>query len=402
MRVLIMLNTVEEALDALKNGEMIIVTDDEGRENEGDLIMPAQTVTGEALNFIATHARGLICTPASAEILDKLGMGQMVENNTDNHSTAFTVSVDHIDTTTGISAFERAYTIKKMTEDNAVPEDFRRPGHVFPLLAREGGVLERPGHTEATVDLARLAGFKPIGVCCEIMSGDGNMARLPELMDFAAEHGLKIISIEALIKYIKCRDYPVKSVSEANLPTEYGSFKIKCYLDGITGKEHIALIMGEPDGKLPVLARVHSECMTGDIFGSKKCDCGNQLRTALKKIAHEGRGVLLYMRQEGRGIGIVNKIKAYNLQERGLDTVEANRALGFADDMREYYAAAAIIKDMGIKRLRLMTNNPDKIAGLEEIGLEICERVPIEVAYGHEADLYMKTKKEKMHHILSI
>ena len=396
-----MFDKIEDALNALKRGEMIIVTDDESRENEGDLIMPAETVTGEAINFIATYARGLICTPASAEILDRLEMGQMVQNNTDNHCTAFTVSVDHIDTTTGISAFERAHTIKKMAEDGAKGSDFRRPGHVFPLLAREGGVLVRPGHTEATVDLARLAGFKPIGVCCEIMSKDGNMARLPELMDFAAEHGLKIISIESLVEYIKKTAYPAELASEADLPTEYGSFKIKGYIDKLTGKEHIALTMGEFNGETPVLVRVHSECMTGDVFGSKKCDCGAQLKTALKKIAEEGCGALLYMRQEGRGIGIINKIKAYGLQQKGMDTVQANLALGFPEDMRDYYAAAAILKDLGIKKLRLMTNNPDKINSLSDMGIEVAERVPIEVKHSCEADFYMKIKKEKMGHILT-
>ena len=393
-----MFNTVDEALQALKNGEMIIVTDDESRENEGDLIMPAETVTGETINFIATYAKGLICTPAAAEILDRLKMGQMVAENTDNHSTAFTVSVDHVDTTTGISAFERALTIRKMAEDGARPEDFRRPGHVFPLLAKAGGVLERRGHTEATVDLAKLAGFKPIGVCCEIMADDGHMARLPQLEIFAKKHGLKMISVEALVRYIE--DMAVSLESEAELPTEYGKFKISGFMDRKTGKEHIALTMGDFDDVSPVLVRVHSECMTGDVFGSAKCDCGNQLKAALKAIAAEGRGALLYMRQEGRGIGIINKIKAYNLQQKGMDTVQANLALGFPEDMRRYDAAAAMLRKLGIKKLRLMTNNPDKINSLENSGIEVCERVPIEVAHGHEADLYMRTKKEKMHHIL--
>lgn len=394
-------NTIEEALEDLGAGKMIVVTDDESRENEGDLIMPAETVTPEAMNFIAKYARGLICTPASEEILDRLKLGQMVSENTDNHCTAFTVSVDHTDTTTGISAYERAYTVKKMAEDGCRPEDLRRPGHVFPLLARRGGVLVRRGHTEATVDFARLAGFKPIGVCCEIMSEDGHMARTPELMGFAEKFGLKIVTIDALVDHIYAHAYPIEQAGEAKLPTEYGNFTIKGFKDSVTGKEHIALTMGSFDRSAPVLLRVHSECMTGDAFGSLKCDCGNQLKTAMKKIAEEGTGALLYMRQEGRGIGIINKIKAYSLQDKGMDTAEANLALGFPEDMRTYNAAAQMIKMLGISKIRLMTNNPDKIESLERNGIEITERVPIEVEHGHEADLYMKTKKEKMHHILN-
>ena len=393
-------NTIEEALEDLRSGKMIVVVDDESRENEGDLIMPAETVTPQAMNFIAKYARGLICTPASKDILEKLKMGQMVAENTDNHSTAFTVSVDHIDTTTGISAYERAFTVKKMAEDDAKPEDFRRPGHVFPLLAREGGVLVRRGHTEATVDLARLAGFKPIGICCEIMSEDGHMARLPELIEFSKKHGLKLITVEALAEYIYEHDYPIELSSEAKLPTEYGDFTIKGFVDKATGEHHIALTKGEFDGNTPVLLRVHSECMTGDAFGSLKCDCGSQLRTALRRISENGSGALVYMRQEGRGIGLINKIKAYSLQDRGMDTVEANLALGFPEDMRNYNAAAQIIKNLGIHKIKLMTNNPDKISSLEKNGLEITERVPLVVAYGHEADFYMQTKKEKMHHIV--
>ncbi len=393
-------NTIEEALEDLRSGKMIVVVDDESRENEGDLIMPAETVTPQAMNFIAKYARGLICTPASKDILEKLKMGQMVAENTDNHSTAFTVSVDHIGTTTGISAYERAFTVKKMAEDDAKPEDFRRPGHVFPLLAREGGVLVRRGHTEATVDLARLAGFKPIGICCEIMSEDGHMARLPELIEFSKKHGLKLITVEALVEYIYEHDYPIELSSEAKLPTEYGDFTIKGFVDKATGEHHIALTKGEFDGNTPVLLRVHSECMTGDAFGSLKCDCGSQLRTALRRISENGSGALVYMRQEGRGIGLINKIKAYSLQDRGMDTVEANLALGFPEDMRNYNAAAQIIKNLGIHKIKLMTNNPDKISSLEKNGLEITERVPLVVAYGHEADFYMQTKKEKMHHIV--
>ena len=393
-------NTIEEALEDLRSGKMIVVVDDESRENEGDLIMPAETVTPQAMNFIAKYARGLICTPASKDILEKLKMGQMVAENTDNHSTAFTVSVDHIGTTTGISAYERAFTVKKMAEDDAKPEDFRRPGHVFPLLAREGGVLVRRGHTEATVDLARLAGFKPIGICCEIMSEDGHMARLPELIEFSKKHGLKLITVEALVEYIYEHDYPIELSSEAKLPTEYGDFTIKGFVDKATGEYHIALTKGEFDGNTPVLLRVHSECMTGDAFGSLKCDCGSQLRTALRRISENGSGALVYMRQEGRGIGLINKIKAYSLQDRGMDTVEANLALGFPEDMRNYNAAAQIIKNLGIHKIKLMTNNPDKISSLEKNGLDITERVPLVVAYGHEADFYMQTKKEKMHHIV--
>ncbi|MBO5560051.1 MAG: GTP cyclohydrolase II [Firmicutes bacterium] len=393
-------NSIEEALEDLRSGKMIVVVDDESRENEGDLIMPAETVTPQAMNFIAKYARGLICTPASKDILEKLKMGQMVAENTDNHSTAFTVSVDHIGTTTGISAYERAFTVKKMAEDDAKPEDFRRPGHVFPLLAREGGVLVRRGHTEATVDLARLAGFKPIGICCEIMSEDGHMARLPELIEFSKKHGLKLITVEALVEYIYEHDYPIELSSEAKLPTEYGDFTIKGFVDKATGEHHIALTKGEFDGNTPVLLRVHSECMTGDAFGSLKCDCGSQLRTALRRISENGSGALVYMRQEGRGIGLINKIKAYSLQDRGMDTVEANLALGFPEDMRNYNAAAQKIKNLGIHKIKLMTNNPDKISSLEKNGLEITERVPLVVAYGHEADFYMQTKKEKMHHIV--
>lgn len=395
-----MFNTIDEAVLALKNGEMIVVIDDENRENEGDLIMAGETVTGEAMNFIATYGKGLICTPIDEETAQRLQLEQMVSKNTDNHSTAFTVAIDHNDTTTGISAFERAFTIRKMCEDNAKPEDFRRPGHIFPLTARKGGVLVRRGHTEATVDLVKLAGFKGIGICCEIIDDDGHMMRTTKLIEFAKKNNLKIITIDALVNYMYTKLYPIEKVAEASLPTEYGIFKMTGYYDNVTGKEHVALTMGELKENDPTLLRVHSECLTGDVFGSLKCDCGNQLKEALKRISNEKKGALIYMRQEGRGIGLLNKIKAYSLQEQGMDTVEANIALGFPEDMRSYNSTAQIIKMLGLNKIKLMTNNPDKIQGLESCGIEITERIPIEVKHGHEADFYMKTKRIKMNHIL--
>lgn len=391
-------NKIEEALEELKKGKIIIAIDDEDRENEGDLIMAAEYATTENMNFIATYAKGLICLPADQSFMDKLDLPQMVENNTDNHSTAFTVSIDHKDTTTGVSAEERAYTTRKFTEEGAKPEDFRRPGHVFPLLAKPNGVLERRGHTEATVDLMKLAGLKPAGVCCEIMKDDGTMARLPELIEFSKKHNLVFICIADLIDYVIKKKAHITKQIETKLMTRYGEFNINAYTDD-NGKEHLALFMGDIKTQ-PVLCRVHSECLTGDALGSAKCDCGQQYDEAMKRIAANGSGVLLYMRQEGRGIGLVNKLKAYELQRQGLDTVEANLALGFPEDMRRYDIAAEILGDLGVSEIRLMTNNPDKIEKLEEAGIKVVERVSIEVAHAHEADFYLKTKKEKMRHIL--
>ena len=395
-------DTIEQAIEDIKNGKIIMVVDDEDRENEGDLIMAAQFTTTETMNFIATYAKGLICLPADESFMTKLNLPQMVANNTDNHTTAFTVSIDHIDTTTGISAEERAYTVRKFTEDNAKPEDFRRPGHMFPLLAKKNGVLERNGHTEATVDLMKLAGLKPAGICCEIMKDDGTMARLPDLIEFKEKHNLTLISIADLIEYIKSQKVTTLNKEvETKLTTKYGEFNINAYTDE-NGKSHLALFMGNITSDEPVFCRVHSECLTGDALGSAKCDCGQQYDEAMKRIAENGCGVLLYMRQEGRGIGLVNKLKAYELQRQGMDTVEANLALGFPDDLRKYDKAAEILRDLGVKSIKLMTNNPDKINKLEACGVNVAKRVPIIVKHSHSADFYMHTKQEKMGHLLNL
>lgn len=392
-------NTIDEAIEDIKQGKMIIVVDDEDRENEGDLVMAAEMATTDSINFIAKYGRGLICLPTDEIYTHKLDLPQMVEYNTDNHCTAFTISIDHIDTTTGISAEERAYTCVKFVDENSTKDDFRRPGHMFPLLGKKGGVLERNGHTEATVDIMKLAGLKPAGICCEIMGEDGKMARLPQLIEFSKNHNLKIISIANLIEYIKNKRGYLKKEITTKLMTKYGEFNITAYTDN-NNLTHLALYMGDIKNE-NVLCRVHSECLTGDALGSAKCDCGQQYDEAMKRIAENGSGVLLYMRQEGRGIGIVNKLKAYELQRQGLDTVEANLALGFPEDMREYNLAANILKDLGVKSIRLMTNNPDKINKLEAQGIKIAERVDIQVKHYPDADFYLKTKKEKMHHILN-
>ena len=392
--------TVEEAIDEIRNGNMIIVVDDEDRENEGDIIVAAEKCTADHVNFMATYAKGLICTPVEGYILDRLKIGQMVTNNTDNHETAFTVSVDAVSTTTGISAYERWETVKKIIDPEARPEDFRRPGHVFPLRSVPGGVLRRAGHTETTTDLARLAGLIPAGWCCEIMDDDGHMMRTPKLMEFADKHGLKIITVKSLIEYRKKTECFVEKIAEADLPSKYGHFRIHAYESKLDGKCHLAIMKGDVRGKKDVLVRVHSECPTGDALGSMRCDCGEQLATALKKIEAEGCGVVLYMRQEGRGIGLANKMRAYELQDQGKDTVEANVLLGFAPDERDYGIGAQILSDLGLSSIRLMTNNPAKRAGLEGYGLSITERVPLVMPVNEYDRNYMKVKSAKMGHIL--
>lgn len=393
---------VKEAIQALQAGKLVLVMDDNDRENEGDLICSAEAATTENVNFMATYAKGLICMPMSETLAGQLMLAPMVAENTDNHETAFTVSIDYKDTTTGISAEERGLTARMCVADDVTPLDFRRPGHMFPLIAKNGGVLERNGHTEATVDLMRLAGLKECGLCCEIMSENGTMMRTPDLIQFAQKYNIPVLTIEELQKYRKAFDVLVECVSVVNMPTKYGNFKAHCYINKLNKEHHVALVLGDLEDGKDVLCRVHSECLTGDVFGSLRCDCGQQLEKAMEMIAEKGKGVLLYMRQEGRGIGLVNKLKAYRLQEQGMDTLDANLALGFQGDLREYYIGAQILRDLGIKSLHLLTNNPDKVYQLEDYEIKITDRIPIEIEANPFDNFYLQTKKQRMGHILNI
>lgn len=393
-------NTIEEAIEDFKQGKMLVVVDDKRRENEGDLIIAAEKTTAKAINFMAKHGGGLICMPIVKERLSELNIGMMVSENTDTHKTAFTVSIDARETSTGISAADRALTIQKVIHPDSTAKDFNKPGHIFPLEYKKGGVLVRAGHTEAAVDLAKLAGLYPAGVICEIMNEDGSMARVPELKDYVKKHHLKLITIADLIDYRRRHEKMVERVSEVHLPTKFGTFKATGYRETLTGQEHLALTMGDINGETPVLTRVHSECLTGDVFGSERCDCGEQLDEAMRKIAAEGRGILLYMRQEGRGIGLINKLKAYHLQDNGMDTVQANEALGFKADLRDYGIGAEMLADLGARELRLMTNNPKKISGIFGFGLKVVERIPIQMTTNENNHFYLETKKFKMGHML--
>lgn len=393
-------NTIEEAVEDLRQGKVIVVVDDPDRENEGDVICAAKYATAENVNFMASYAKGLICMPMSRELTKKLALSQMVTDNTDNHCTAFTVSIDHVSTGTGISAAERSVTAVKCTGPDAWPEDFRRPGHMFPLEARPGGVLERKGHTEATVDLMKIAGLGECGLCCEIMNDDGTMMRTSGLLEFARIHGLKIITVESIVRYRMHTEKWMERVTDVPLPTRYGTFRMLGYVNRINGEHHVALVKGDVSSDGPVLCRIHSECLTGDVFGSMRCDCGEQLAEALRRIEKAGRGVLVYLRQEGRGIGLINKLKAYELQEKGMDTVEANIALGFPADLREYDTGGAILADLGVRKLVLMTNNPLKIEGLDHYGIDVAGRDPIEMTCNEKNRMYMYTKYKKMGHML--